>query len=58
MFSLSDKLAQKISEMLALCEKQPIPAMAAASDNIYSSCNDCTGNCKGSCKGGCQAVFF
>lgn len=59
MFSLSEKLLEKINKALETCTLKPAMEVAAASEGQhFAKCDNCKASCSAACKNSCTSLFF
>ncbi len=57
MFSLSEKLLEKINAVLASCTMKPALEVASSSHADFAKCDNCKASCTAACKNSCASLF-
>ncbi len=57
MFSLSDKLFEKINAELSTSTMKPALALANSNSANLAKCDNCKASCSAACKNSCTSLF-
>lgn len=57
MFSLSEKLLEKINAVLKTCTMQPALEVANSESANFAKCDNCKASCTAACKNSCTSLF-